>query len=182
MLDSPVLGTLAIANHQSMSNNNPPFDNHNLPILLIAAGLAAILVTMHHCIAVCWSSGQRQQSFVTATVLENSSSFNNNSAAHLIPAHKYEKGTSLRGEDGTCAVCLCEFEEGDELPTLPGCMHSFHVPCIDMWLYSHTSCPMCRSDGTPSPSPMISRGGLDLESGEVVEEESETLQELVQSS
>ncbi|KAH9292062.1 hypothetical protein KI387_042752, partial [Taxus chinensis] len=49
-------------------------------------------------------------------------------------------------EDGLrCAVCLCEFEENDKARMLPGCNHSFHVDCIDMWFYSHSSCPLCRA-------------------------------------
>lgn len=59
------------------------------------------------------------------------------------------------GDDNTCAVCLCEFEEGDELRTLPECLHSFHVPCIDMWLYSHPNCPICRADATPSEDVLL---------------------------
>ncbi|OMO58930.1 Zinc finger, RING-type [Corchorus capsularis] len=78
-----------------------------------------------------------------------------NSMAQLIPAHKYHKGMGLLDEDGICPVCLSQFEEGEELRTLPECLHSYHAPCIDMWLYSHSSCPMCRSDATPSPSPQI---------------------------
>ncbi|KAH7314390.1 hypothetical protein KP509_21G001200 [Ceratopteris richardii] len=45
-----------------------------------------------------------------------------------------------------CAVCLCEFEEGEEGRTLPSCEHSFHTQCIDMWFFSHKTCPLCRSD------------------------------------
>ncbi|XP_059669187.1 RING-H2 finger protein ATL67-like [Cornus florida] len=73
-----------------------------------------------------------------------------NPVAEPIPAHKHQKGTGLVGEDSTCAICLCDFEEGEELRTLPVCMHSYHVACIDMWLYSHSSCPTCRSPAMPS--------------------------------
>ncbi|KAK3037831.1 hypothetical protein RJ639_031872 [Escallonia herrerae] len=74
-----------------------------------------------------------------------------NSMVELIPAHKYQRSMGLEGEDGVCPVCLSEFEEGEQLRTLPECMHGFHVACIDMWLYSHSNCPMCRAETTPSP-------------------------------
>lgn len=51
-------------------------------------------------------------------------------------------------DSNTCTVCL---EDREELRTLPECMHSFHMPCIDMWLSLHSSCPICRSNATPSP-------------------------------
>lgn len=57
-------------------------------------------------------------------------------------------GLELVG-DGTCAVCLGEYEEGENYRTLPECNHSFHVPCINMWLYSHPTCPVCRASATP---------------------------------
>ncbi|CAN1228619.1 Putative RING-H2 finger protein ATL49 [Linum grandiflorum] len=44
-----------------------------------------------------------------------------------------------------CAVCLCEFEQEDKLRLLPKCSHAFHVECIDTWLLSHSTCPLCRS-------------------------------------
>lgn len=28
---------------------------------------------------------------------------------------------------------------------LPKCGHGFHVECIDMWLSSHSNCPICRA-------------------------------------
>ncbi|XP_062194948.1 putative RING-H2 finger protein ATL49 [Phragmites australis] len=44
-----------------------------------------------------------------------------------------------------CAVCLCEFADDDRLRLLPKCSHAFHVDCIDTWLLSHSTCPLCRS-------------------------------------
>ncbi|XP_050219999.1 RING-H2 finger protein ATL13 [Mercurialis annua] len=45
-----------------------------------------------------------------------------------------------------CAVCLCEFEPDDKLRLLPKCSHAFHMECIDTWLLSHSTCPICRGN------------------------------------
>ncbi|URD79764.1 RING-H2 finger protein [Musa troglodytarum] len=44
-----------------------------------------------------------------------------------------------------CAVCLCKLAEGEAARLLPKCNHAFHRACIDMWFYSHSTCPLCRS-------------------------------------
>lgn len=44
-----------------------------------------------------------------------------------------------------CAVCLCEFDGGDRLRLLPLCGHAFHAACIDTWLRSSSTCPLCRA-------------------------------------
>lgn len=48
-----------------------------------------------------------------------------------------------------CAVCLCEFEPDDKLRLLPKCSHAFHMECIDTWLLSHSTCPLCRASLLP---------------------------------
>ncbi|CAK8577999.1 unnamed protein product [Lathyrus sativus] len=66
------------------------------------------------------------------------------SVINAITVVKFKKGEGLiDGSD--CSVCLSEFEEGEDLRLLPKCNHAFHLPCIDTWLGSHTSCPMCRA-------------------------------------
>ncbi|KAB1214510.1 E3 ubiquitin-protein ligase ATL6 [Morella rubra] len=48
-----------------------------------------------------------------------------------------------------CAVCLSEFEDHETLRLLPKCQHAFHPDCIDAWLTSHITCPVCRAKLTP---------------------------------
>lgn len=45
-----------------------------------------------------------------------------------------------------CAVCLTDFKEQDTLRLLPKCNHVFHPQCIDSWLASHVTCPVCRAN------------------------------------
>jgi len=51
-----------------------------------------------------------------------------------------------------CAVCLSKFRNSDLLRSLPLCCHAFHAECIDTWLRSNLSCPLCRSSILPSDS------------------------------
>lgn len=50
-----------------------------------------------------------------------------------------------------CAVCLNEFEDDETLRLIPKCDHVFHPECIDAWLQSHDTCPVCRADLKPQP-------------------------------
>lgn len=63
----------------------------------------------------------------------------------LITVCQYNRGDGLV-EVTECSVCLNVFEEGDRLRLLPKCSHAFHLPCIDMWLKSHSNCPLCRAN------------------------------------
>ncbi|GLI65139.1 hypothetical protein VaNZ11_008597 [Volvox africanus] len=50
---------------------------------------------------------------------------------------------SESSEEPQCAVCLCEYEEGEVITKLP-CKHEFHGTCIRKWLQTHYTCPICR--------------------------------------
>ncbi|KAE8714058.1 hypothetical protein F3Y22_tig00110201pilonHSYRG00160 [Hibiscus syriacus] len=63
----------------------------------------------------------------------------------------------------TCAVCLSQLKEGDEVRELRNCCHVFHRNCIDRWVDydedqdhnhqdhdqedndNHKTCPLCRA-------------------------------------
>ncbi|KAL8249251.1 hypothetical protein R6Q59_006119 [Mikania micrantha] len=45
-----------------------------------------------------------------------------------------------------CTVCLSSFEDGQMIRALPSCKHHFHAECIDKWLESQSSCPVCRHE------------------------------------
>jgi E3 ubiquitin-protein ligase ATL10/75/76/77/78 len=49
-----------------------------------------------------------------------------------------------RKEFGCCVVCLNDFEEKDHVKVIPRCGHGFHPGCIDVWLLTQGSCPVCR--------------------------------------
>ena len=44
----------------------------------------------------------------------------------------------------TCSVCLCDFELGESVRTLP-CAHDFHAECIDKWFECARACPVCKT-------------------------------------
>lgn len=73
------------------------------------------------------------------------------------------KGLLLAGEvQGMrwkdCPVCLCEYEAGDIITWLPGCTHAFHGPCIEAWLGSQTTCPLCRVSVKPELEDLAAEG------------------------
>lgn len=57
-----------------------------------------------------------------------------------------------------CAVCLSTLEDEEMARLLPNCKHTFHAECIDKWLGSHCTCPICRTDAEPRLQPELREG------------------------
>ncbi|KAK7363283.1 hypothetical protein VNO77_05419 [Canavalia gladiata] len=122
---------------------------------LIVVGIAAIALTIYNFIIIKRSRARHTQSqpegpngLVEVVIESNIDSCQRN----LLSSFKYNKEATkeVGGEDDyECPVCLSDFEEGEEVRKLPLCKHSFHAPCIDMWLYSHFDCPICRTPVGP---------------------------------
>ncbi|KAF8702613.1 hypothetical protein HU200_033000 [Digitaria exilis] len=58
-----------------------------------------------------------------------------------------------------CAVCLSPFDPDAELRLLPACRHAFHAACVDAWLRTTPSCPLCRAAVAP-PHPSLAAAML----------------------
>ena len=50
----------------------------------------------------------------------------------------------LPGDKQECPICFEEYKIGDERTTLP-CLHGFHRDCVNHWLASKDSCPLCKT-------------------------------------
>ncbi|XP_031271378.1 RING-H2 finger protein ATL52-like [Pistacia vera] len=162
----------------------PPPPSHppksNLPMLyygLVVVGTAALVLVIYNLIIIKWCTRRQSRSeqtpnrYIEATTA--SQSFENINR-NFLSSFKYKKDININmggeeeGGEYECPVCLSIFEEGEEVRQLPRCKHSFHAPCIDMWLYSHFDCPLCRAPvelrynhrHTMSDTPEHSREGL----------------------
>ncbi|KAJ6934357.1 hypothetical protein NC651_009409 [Populus alba x Populus x berolinensis] len=62
---------------------------------------------------------------------------------------KFQKDTHVKDVGSECPVCLSVFSDGEAVKQLSVCKHSFHAPCIDMWLSSNSNCPVCRASTAP---------------------------------
>ncbi|RLM99623.1 putative RING-H2 finger protein ATL12 [Panicum miliaceum] len=65
----------------------------------------------------------------------------------VIESLPFFRFATLRGarQGMECSVCLARFDDADHLRLLPRCRHAFHLACVDRWLESNASCPLCRA-------------------------------------
>ncbi|XP_027173314.1 RING-H2 finger protein ATL51-like [Coffea eugenioides] len=142
------------------------------PLLVGLLGVmaGALIVATLHCIIVCWCcdteserSPARRRTIPTAPANSAAADYNREQAtsssgsfSNVLPViitSNYNDSTSKeysKEDDDICAVCLSEFNVGDEVRVLPECTHTFHGSCIDKWLHSHRNCPLCRAETLPS--------------------------------
>nr|POF11028.1 ring-h2 finger protein atl52 [Quercus suber] len=163
------MGDLHVQNLFTQPSPPPPplQPKSNMPMLyygLVVIGTAALVLALYNLIIIKWCTqrnSQRQQrpnSFSEISTSNHEGYENNlNRNLLLLSSFKYKKESGLAQDqqggggggcdvvDYECAVCLSVFEEGEEVRKLPRCKHSFHALCIDMWLYSHFDCPLCRA-------------------------------------
>ncbi|KAF6151020.1 hypothetical protein GIB67_016498 [Kingdonia uniflora] len=79
------------------------------------------------------------------------------SLIEMFPTFLYSVVSVLNMGNGVeeCAVCLNHFKDDDIVRLLPKCDHGFHLVCIDAWLSSNDTCPVCRDILLPIPIPRI---------------------------
>ncbi|XAR49097.1 hypothetical protein NMG60_11032164 [Bertholletia excelsa] len=65
------------------------------------------------------------------------------------------KGLKIGKGGLECAICLNEFEDDETLRLIPKCDHVFHPECIEAWLASHVTCPVCRANLVPQPGESV---------------------------
>ncbi|CAI9286133.1 unnamed protein product [Lactuca saligna] len=149
-----------------------PPQKPNIPMLyygLVVVATAAIVLAFYNLIIVRWCTIQYQRRSRENQLSRRRRNPTNTmspplsrggSAICLLSSFKYKKGEegskNQLDSDTECSVCLSVFEDGEEVRKLPMCDHCFHVYCIDMWLYSHTDCPLCRApvvELPPTPPP-----------------------------
>ncbi|OVA18333.1 zinc finger protein [Macleaya cordata] len=117
-----------------------------LHYILIVLALTAILVVVYNVVfSICcppqYPVGQIRR---RNGILISGRGGGRNPNWHSIPGFTYRK-EEADIQDPNCSVCLSNFMDGEDVRQLPICKHYFHSPCIDMWLYSHSNCPLCRA-------------------------------------
>lgn len=63
----------------------------------------------------------------------------------LTPSEICTLPSKLAAEPGECPICLCPIKVGEGIRTVCGASHTFHRPCIDLWLVRRADCPLCKS-------------------------------------
>lgn len=68
-------------------------------------------------------------------------------------AEAMEDTSAMRTTASCCSICLADYRDADVVRLLPECGHLFHVDCVDPWLRTRPTCPVCRASPAPSPMP-----------------------------
>ncbi|WOL00762.1 RING-H2 finger protein ATL2-like [Canna indica] len=119
-------------------------------------------------VAICIICSRRQARIATAAAIARHDLLRTIAGGGLgkaeiasLPAFAYRNpvesggGSCSRASDASvqCVVCLSAMAEGEMVRMLPRCRHVFHVDCVDMWLFSHSTCPLCRADAKAERRP-----------------------------
>ncbi|PSS19360.1 RING-H2 finger protein [Actinidia chinensis var. chinensis] len=92
----------------------------------------------------------------------------------MLPIIVFKESFSVN--DAQCSVCLADYQAEDRLQQIPSCGHTFHMDCIDLWLATHTTCPLCRlslvatakaNSSEPSDTPETSHRYPPVENGDI---------------
>ncbi|KAM0911283.1 hypothetical protein ACQ4PT_013553 [Festuca glaucescens] len=130
------------------------FALHGRAVPLLVGLLLLIVAFAAVCLYLCWACTRRRRRIVD---LEASSSFAAVSPAltgldadviNALPITLYSPERSTEEEqavEAECSICISALVAGDKVKALSPCGHRFHPDCVDDWIRSHPSCPLCRT-------------------------------------
>jgi hypothetical protein len=62
---------------------------------------------------------------------------------HTVTAQEVRNEQGAESGANRCSICLGPYEEGESVRTVR-CLHKFHAECIDPWLRTNPTCPICK--------------------------------------
>ncbi|CAN1310266.1 E3 ubiquitin-protein ligase ATL4 [Linum perenne] len=164
----PSPATLSPPLHTPSSSSSSPFDNLKPSILIIILILSiTLLVSVSLCLLLRLLNRRclhlSSATSTTTTISHRHVNITSRRISPQIPESSLLDSLPLftfgsinrSSSDGDCAVCLSKFEPPDQLRLLPLCCHAFHAGCIDAWLLSNQTCPLCRSPIVASDSDIL---------------------------
>ncbi|KAK7304029.1 hypothetical protein RJT34_15022 [Clitoria ternatea] len=161
MASSVSVSSLNVVGYTHTTSPSPPNHLSSLAhLILITVTVLAVAVTVSLALYFLLRYRRRQarHSPSSSTVFSSnrrvSPEIASSSVTDSLPAFTFSSLTrrSSSAPAGDCAVCLSKFENHDLLRLLPLCCHAFHAECIDTWLQSNLTCPLCRSGVAASES------------------------------
>ena len=75
-----------------------------------------------------------------------------------LPETKIDDIKKLDKDKQNCVICMEDFKNGDVTTNLP-CLHMFHTNCIQSWLKTQNTCPICKFKLTAENINNINRRG-----------------------
>ncbi|XP_045831977.1 RING-H2 finger protein ATL7-like [Trifolium pratense] len=91
----------------------------------------------------------------------------NKELREMLPIIVYNESFFVK--DTQCSVCLLDYQSDDRLQQIPACGHTFHMSCIDLWLSSHSTCPLCRLSLLPTAKSSTETSNMQATSNEEIE-------------
>ncbi|TVU29698.1 hypothetical protein EJB05_21277 [Eragrostis curvula] len=82
----------------------------------------------------------------------------------MLPVVIFKESFLIR--ETQCSVCLADYQPDERLQRIPPCGHTFHIDCIDHWLSTNTTCPLCRVSLLPAPKTTSVDPDLEAQIGE----------------
>ncbi|EPS97152.1 hypothetical protein FOMPIDRAFT_1032121 [Fomitopsis schrenkii] len=61
-----------------------------------------------------------------------------------LPSGTYSEWATPGETEERCPICLDDYNPEDPVLKLPACSHWFHRGCLEQWLKSARTCPVCR--------------------------------------
>ncbi|KAI0780368.1 hypothetical protein BD413DRAFT_607684 [Trametes elegans] len=69
-----------------------------------------------------------------------------------LPRARYSEWADPGATDDMCPICLDNYQPADDCLRIPHCSHWFHEGCIQQWLKTARTCPVCRGRVVRPPS------------------------------
>ncbi|XP_057796246.1 E3 ubiquitin-protein ligase ATL41-like [Salvia miltiorrhiza] len=136
--------------------NNSDLNSKIMLTAIVSLSFVVLLVTILHIYARCVLRRQarrqaslRRLGFIATSAsiraLEPPNTGVDPSVIAALPKFLF-KSTAAAVE---CPVCISALEDGEIARVLPNCKHTFHADCVDRWLGSNSTCPVCRREAEP---------------------------------